>query len=104
MHRTLNIIDKTWHATSYQLCIAAIVGIALTGCKKKDDKPESKTPVITITVQPAATTNLTAGSITGGVSVVTNVTSGNHQLSVVQQYKPEQHQRNGNYRRHNGRI
>jgi len=34
------------------------------------------TPVITITGQPAATTNVTAGSITGSLSVMANVTQG----------------------------
>ena len=55
--------------------LLAIVGIALASCtKSKDDKPESKTPVITITAQPAATTTVTAGSINGGVLVTASVT------------------------------
>jgi len=46
----------------------------MTGCK--EEKPEKKVPVITITTQPAATTTFTAGSITGSLTVAATVTEG----------------------------
>jgi len=55
----------------YILAVALIFVTAITGCKK--DKP---TPVITITVQPAPTTTVTAGSITGSLTVEATVTEG----------------------------
>ena len=53
--------------------LTAVVAIAMTGCGKD---PEEKTPVITITTQPAATTTVTAGSITGSLTVAASVTEG----------------------------
>jgi len=50
--------------------IMAILGIAMTGCKKDKD------PVITITAQPQATTTVTAGSITGSLTVTATATEG----------------------------
>jgi len=63
------------------LLIAAIVGVALAGCDddSKKDEPTTPTnptttPVITIGTHPAATTNVTAGSITGSLTVAATVT------------------------------
>ena len=53
--------------------LTAVFAIALTGCGKD---PEEKIPVITISTQPAATTTVTAGSITGSLTVAANVTEG----------------------------
>ena len=55
---------------------AVIVSMAaLVSCG--DDKVDDKgTPVITITTQPAATTTVTVGNISGGLSVTATVTAG----------------------------
>ena len=55
----------------YIMAVVLIFAAAITGCKK--DKP---TPVITITVQPAAATTVTAGSISGVLTVSATVTEG----------------------------
>jgi len=53
--------------------LTAVIAIAMTNCGKD---PEEKIPVITITTQPAATTTVTAGSITGSLTVAASVTEG----------------------------
>ena len=58
------------------LLFAAIVCIAIFSCKKKEDKPEPKVPVITITTQPAATTTVTFDDITGSLTVAATATQG----------------------------
>ena len=62
----------------YILAVAFIFAAAFAGCKKdpKDEPqpPEPKTPVITITTQPVATTTVTAGGIAGSLTVAAAVT------------------------------
>jgi hypothetical protein len=56
------------------LAVIAAIGFAFTACPE----PETSKPVITtitITTQPAATTNVTAGSISGSLSVTASVST-----------------------------
>jgi len=66
------------HNITKLFALAAIIGILAVACKNPSDNGSTaiSVPVITITTQPAATTNVTAGSISGSLTVAASVTEG----------------------------